>query len=48
MIELFQMAKADAAANGPICRIVGAKQSGGSTVSCVDAVDEALEKIQKN
>jgi len=47
MIELFQMAKADAAANGPICRIVGAKQSGGSTVSCVDAVNEALEKNPK-
>ena len=47
MVELFQMAKADAAANGPICRIVGARQSGGSAVSCVDAVDEALEKNPK-
>ena len=47
MVELFKLAKADAAANGPICRIVGAKQSGGSTVSCVDAVDEALEKNPK-
>ena len=47
MVELFQMAKADAAANGPICRIVGAKQSGGPAVSCVDAVDEALEKNPK-
>jgi hypothetical protein len=47
MIELFKLAKADAAANGPICRIVGAKQSGGSAVSCVDAVNDALEKDPK-
>ena len=47
MVELFKIAKADAAVNGPICRIVGAKQSGGSAVSCVAAVDEALEKNPK-
>jgi len=47
MRELFELARADAAANGPICRIIGAKQSGGSAVSCVAAVDEALEKNPK-
>ena len=47
-INFFNDAKADAVANGPICKIVGSKlQSGGSVVSCVDAVDEALEKDPK-
>jgi len=40
-------ALANAKANGQICRIVGAKQSGGSAVSCVDAVNDALEKDPK-
>ena len=47
MVELFKIVKEDAAANGPICRIVGAKQSGGAAVSCVDAVDDALKKDPK-
>ena len=47
-VDLFlSNVKTDAAANGPICRIVGAKQSGGSAVSCVDAVNDALEKDPK-
>ena len=38
---------ADAKANGPICKIVAKKQSGGPVVSCVDAVNDALEKDPK-
>tara|TARA_B100000902_G_scaffold369164_1_gene393127 strand:- start:889 stop:3228 length:2340 start_codon:yes stop_codon:yes gene_type:complete len=40
-------ALANAKANGPICKIVGKKQSGGPIVSCVDAVNDALEKDPK-
>jgi hypothetical protein len=40
-------ALANAKANGPICKIVGKKQSGGPVVSCVDAVNDALEKDPK-
>ena len=40
-------ALANAKANGPICSIVGKKQSGGPVVSCVDAVNDALEKDPK-
>jgi len=40
----FNDARADAANNGPICRIVGSKNTGGSMVSCVDAVEDALQK----
>ena len=40
----FNDARADAANNGPICRIVGSRNTGGSMVSCVDAVEDALQK----
>jgi hypothetical protein len=39
--------KENALAGGEVCRIVGAKQSGGVAVSCVDAVNDALEKNPK-
>jgi hypothetical protein len=40
-------ALANARAGGPICSIVGKKQSGGPVVKCVDAVNDALEKNPK-
>jgi len=36
--------RADAAADGPICTIVRTKKANGGTISCVDAVEEAIQK----
>jgi len=36
--------RADAAADGPICSIVKTKKQDGGTVSCVQAVEDAIEK----
>jgi len=35
--------RADAAANGPICGIVQKKNKGGPIISCVDAVEDAIQ-----
>ena len=41
---LFDEVRADAAADGPICSIVKSRQQDGGTVSCVQAVEDAIEK----
>ena len=41
---LFDDLRADAAADGPICSIVKSKLANGGTVSCVQAVEDAIEK----
>jgi hypothetical protein len=35
--------RADAANNGPICSVVQRKNKGGSVISCVDAVEDAIQ-----
>jgi hypothetical protein len=35
--------RADAANNGPICSVVQKKNKGGSVISCVDAVEDAIQ-----
>ena len=47
MSSFIDAALANAKTNGPICSIVQKKQSGGPVVSCVDAVEEAIEKNPK-
>lgn len=42
--NLFDEVRADAAADGPICSIVKSKKQDGGTVSCVQAVEDAIEK----
>lgn len=42
--SFFKIAREDAINNGAICRVVGGKNTGGSTISCVDAVEDALQK----
>jgi len=46
-IKFINDVKANARAGGDICELVGKKQSGGPVVSCVDAVNDALEKNPK-
>ena len=41
---LFDEVRADAAADGPICTIVKSRKQDGGTVSCVQAVEDAIEK----
>ncbi len=41
--DLFSLARKDAIANGPICGIVQKKNKGGSVISCVDAVEDAIQ-----
>ena len=41
---LFDEVRADAAADGPICSIVKSRKQDGGTVSCVQAVEDAIEK----
>ena len=41
---LFDEVRADAAADGPICSIVKNRKQDGGTVSCVQAVEDAIEK----
>jgi len=43
-INFIETARADAKANGPICGIVQKKNKGGPIISCVDAVEDALQK----
>lgn len=47
MSSFIDAALANARAGGDICELVGKKQSGGPVVSCVDAVNDALEKNPK-
>jgi len=42
-IRFLDDVRADAAANGPICGIVQKKNKGGSVISCVDAVEDAIQ-----
>ena len=44
---LFDEVRADAAADGPICSIVKSRKQDGGTVSCVQAVEDAIEKNPK-
>jgi len=39
----FSEIREDAAANGPICNLVQKKNKGGSVISCVDAVEDAIQ-----
>jgi len=39
----FDTIRADAANNGPICGLVRTKKANGGTISCVDAVEEAIQ-----
>jgi len=43
-IKFIGDALTDAKANGPICSLVRTKKANGGTVSCVEAVEEALQK----
>ena len=47
LTKFFIDAKANARAGGNICEFVQKKQSGGPVLTCVEAVDEALEKNPK-
>ena len=47
LTKFFSDARKDAAANGPICKVVGAFNKGGSAISCVDAVEEAIQENPK-
>ena len=40
----FNDVRADAANNGQICSLVRTKKANGGTISCVDAVEEAIQK----
>jgi len=40
---IFNLARKDAAANGPICGLVRSKNANGGTISCVDAVEDAIQ-----
>jgi len=42
--DFFSDIRKDAAADGPICSIVKSKLANGGTVSCVQAVEDAIEK----
>jgi hypothetical protein len=42
-IKFLDDIRADAAANGPICGIVQKKNKGGPIISCVDAVEDAIQ-----
>ena len=41
--KFFSDIRKDAAANGPICKVVGTFNKGGSAISCVDAVEDAIQ-----
>ena len=43
-INFIETARADAKANGRICKIVTTKLANGGNVSCVNAVEDALQK----
>jgi hypothetical protein len=42
--NLFTNIRADAVAGGQICSLVRTKKANGGTISCVDAVEEAIQK----
>jgi 23S rRNA maturation mini-RNase III len=42
--NLFTNIRADAAADGQICSLVRTKKANGGTISCVDAVEDAIQK----
>jgi len=42
--SLFINIRKDAVNNGPICSLVRTKKANGGTISCVDAVEEAIQK----
>jgi hypothetical protein len=42
--KLIKDIRADATAGGPICSLVPAKKANGGRISCVDAVEEAIQK----
>jgi len=44
LTKFFSDAREDAANNGPICKVVGRFNTGGPVISCVDAVEDALQK----
>ena len=41
--KFFSDARKDAVQNGPICKVVGKFNKGGSAISCVDAVEDAIQ-----
>ena len=45
--KLFSDVREDAAANGPICKIVRTKKANGGQISCVQAVEEAIQENPK-
>ena len=45
--KLFSDIREDAAANGPICKIVRTKKANGGQISCVQAVEEAIQENPK-
>ena len=46
-IGFLDDARADAAADGPICKIVRTKKANGGQISCVQAVEEAIQENPK-
>jgi hypothetical protein len=46
-INFIETARADAKANGPICKLVRTKRANGGNISCVDAVEEAIQENPK-
>ena len=42
--KLIKDIRADATAGGPICSLVPAKRANGGPITCVDAVEEAIQK----
>ena len=43
LTKFFSDVRKDAAANGPICKVVGKFNKGGSAISCVNAVEDAIQ-----
>ena len=43
LTKFFSDAREDAVQNGPICRVVGKFNKGGSAVTCVQAVEDAIQ-----
>ena len=41
--NIFNLARRDAAADGEICSLVRTKKANGGTISCVDAVEDAIQ-----
>jgi len=46
-IKFLDDIRADAAADGPICKLVRTKKADGGTISCVNAVEEAIQENPK-